>query len=148
MHNKVDRVFPAGLEAREYPGGVWRLASAAEPGIEIILRSVDPEGRATLQGARATRISIEWRRAEAAVILLIDGTPRRIRARTAIVHEARPALYDALPLVKLDAAARRFWRRVFWLVRLPGGRRLLGLAARRAAGAGRRAAGRGGTGPG
>ncbi len=34
-------------------------------------------------------------------------------------------LYDSLPLVKFDADARRFWRRVFGLVRIPGGRYLL-----------------------
>jgi hypothetical protein len=34
-------------------------------------------------------------------------------------------LYESLPLVSIDADARRFWRRVFRLVRIPGGRFLL-----------------------
>jgi hypothetical protein len=33
-------------------------------------------------------------------------------------------------LADFDARARRFWRRVFVLVRIPGGRRLLGMLAR------------------
>jgi hypothetical protein len=40
-------------------------------------------------------------------------------------------LYEALPLAGFDATARRFWRRVFLLVRLPGGRYLLRLIAQR-----------------
>jgi hypothetical protein len=36
-----------------------------------------------------------------------------------------------LPLVVLDAAARRFWGRVFLIARLPGGRRLLRWIAQR-----------------
>jgi hypothetical protein len=36
-----------------------------------------------------------------------------------------PKLYEALPLARFDAKARRFWGRVFWLVRMPGGRSLL-----------------------
>jgi hypothetical protein len=36
-----------------------------------------------------------------------------------------------LPLVSFDDKARRFWRRVFRLVRIPGGRHLLGVLARR-----------------
>jgi len=51
---------------------------------------------------------------------------RSVKARSAIVHEPLPRLYEALPLVSLDAKARRFWRRVFRLVRIPGGRYLLG----------------------
>jgi hypothetical protein len=39
-------------------------------------------------------------------------------------------LYESLPLVSIDANARRFWRRVFRLVRIPGGRFLLKLLTR------------------
>ncbi len=56
--------------------------------------------------------------------------PRTVRAQSVIVHEPLARLYEALPLVTLDAKARRFWRRVFRLVRIPGGRYLLGALAR------------------
>jgi hypothetical protein len=47
-----------------------------------------------------------------------------------IVHEPLGRMYESLPLAGIDANARRFWRRVFWLVRLPGGRYLLKLLTR------------------
>jgi hypothetical protein len=56
---------------------------------------------------------------------------RSLEAQSAIVHEPQTRLYEALPLVVLDDKARRFWRRVFRLVRIPGGRHLLGILARR-----------------
>ena len=52
-------------------------------------------------------------------------------AQSAIVHEPLPHLYETLPLVRFDAKARRFWRRVFRLMRIPGGRHLIGALARR-----------------
>jgi hypothetical protein len=82
---------------------------------------------------------VEWRRdgnGDGAVVTLTTGGGTvQIHARTVILHEPVALLYDQLPLMRLDDAARRFWRRVFWLVRIPGGRRLLGLVARRSAGA-------------
>jgi hypothetical protein len=57
--------------------------------------------------------------------------PTVSNARQALVHKPVPALYESLPLERLDARARRFWARVFLLVRLPGGRALLNLWARR-----------------
>jgi hypothetical protein len=56
--------------------------------------------------------------------------------RGAIVHEPLPKLYAELPLAGFDERARRFWRRVFRLVRIPGGRHLLGVLARRPRGQG------------
>lgn len=134
MSKKVERVLTASLEARELAGGVWRLSNGAAGGIELILRGTDSADRATLANLRASKAVIVWAGAAAVVTLTTPGGPRRVRARTAILHEPKSTLYGALPLVHLDAAARRFWRRVFVLVRIPGGRRLLGLMARRAGG--------------
>jgi hypothetical protein len=53
-----------------------------------------------------------------------------VEAAAAIVHEPLGRLYESLPLANIDANARRFWRRVFRLVRLPGGRYLLKLLTR------------------
>jgi hypothetical protein len=53
----------------------------------------------------------------------------RVEAAAAIVHEPARNLYAALPLAEFDGRARRFWRRVFLLVRIPGGRSLLGILA-------------------
>jgi hypothetical protein len=134
MSKNVERTISASLTARELAAGVWQLSSGAPDGVEIILRGTDPEARAFLTDVRASKAVIAWQRGGALVTLIGAGDPRQIRARTVILHEPKTVLYDGLPLVKLDDAARRFWRRVFWLVRIPGGRRLLGLVARRAAG--------------
>ena len=53
------------------------------------------------------------------------------QAKSAIVHEPLPFLYEALPLASVDAKHRRFWRSIFRIVRIPGGRYLLGVLARR-----------------
>lgn len=139
MSKNVERTIDATLTARELPGGAWQLSSLGQAGVEIILRGTDPDARADLTGLHASRALIAWNgagnRDGAIVTLTTAGGTRQLRARTVILHESRTLLYDALPLVRLDDAARRFWRRVFWLVRIPGGRRLLGLVARRSGGA-------------
>jgi hypothetical protein len=139
MSKNVERTINATLTARELPGGAWQLSSVGQAGVDIILRGTDPDARADLTGLRASRALIAWNgtgnRDGATVTLTTAGGTRQLRARTVILHESRALLYDGLPLVRLDDAARRFWRRVFWLVRIPGGRRLLGLVARRSGGA-------------
>jgi hypothetical protein len=134
MSRNVERTITASLEARELAPGVWQLSGDTAGGIDIILRGTDPEARATLAGIRASKAVVAWQHSGALVTLTSAGGPRQIRARTVIVHEPKALLYEGLPLVRMDGAARRFWRRVFWLVRIPGGRRLLGLVARRSAG--------------
>jgi hypothetical protein len=54
--------------------------------------------------------------------------------QSAIVHQPLARLYDGLPLAEFDSKTRRFWGRVFTLVRIPGGRHLLGVLARRSRG--------------
>ncbi len=132
MSTHVERTVTASLQARELAESVWQLSSGTAGGVEIILAGVDSEARNVLRDMRASRAVISWHRGGARVRLLAAVGPREVRVRTAILHEPRNGLYDGLPLVRLDAAARRFWRRVFLLVRIPGGRRLLGLVARRA----------------
>jgi hypothetical protein len=134
MSKNVERTINATLTARELPGGTWQLSSGGQGGVDIILRGTDPEARAGLTGLRASKALVSWHwngnRDGATVTLTTAGGTRQLRARTVILHESRALLYDGLPLVRLDDAARRFWRRVFWLVRIPGGRRLLGMVAR------------------
>jgi hypothetical protein len=79
-------------------------------------------------------IELEWQ--EESVLLTMTSELRRvaIKARSAIVHEPVGSLYEVLPLAEFDSKARRFWGRVFRLVRVPGGRYLLGWVARRGRG--------------
>jgi hypothetical protein len=77
---------------------------------------------------RFDTISIEWH-ADGVIVSLPGAAP--IRARSAMVHEPKPELYAVLPLPRFAESQRRFWWRVFRLVRIPGGRWLLTRLARR-----------------
>ncbi len=79
-------------------------------------------------------IDIEWRADSVWLRFIADGRSMAVQAQGAIVHEPLPRLYAALPLARLEEPGRRFWRRVFRLVRIPGGRYLLGVLARRSRG--------------
>jgi hypothetical protein len=57
--------------------------------------------------------------------------PRTVRMQSVIVHEPLAQLYESLPLSDFDDNARRFWRRVFRVARVPGGRYLLRFLAQR-----------------
>jgi hypothetical protein len=74
-----------------------------------------------------------WTAGEGVVVTLADAARSvTLACDTALTHEADAALYRALPLAEFTPERRRFWRRVFWLVRIPGARLLLRLIARRA----------------
>ena len=108
----------------------WVVASVQEPVVEITLLGADLDARVVTNGVQ--RVSIDWG-LEGAIVELTSGSEvLRIHAATVLVHEPLPALYGALPLAHFDARARRLWQRVFLLARLPGGRTLLRLLARRA----------------
>jgi hypothetical protein len=77
-------------------------------------------------------LDIEWRADGVRLTSSAGGRVRLLTVDGAVIHEPAKALYEALPLAGFDAGARRFWKRIFRLMRLPGGRFLLGLFARRA----------------
>jgi hypothetical protein len=117
--------------ARELRAGAWQLTAGAAAGPEIYLSGVDPGTAELLRGASVTAVAIEWRERAVQVTLTTKGAAHELQMRGAIVHEPLTRLYESLPLVAFDDAARRFWRRLFRLVRIPGGRYLLGFIARR-----------------
>lgn len=108
----------------------WRIASTREPYVEFTLLGVDLDERSVANGLQ--RVSIDWQDEGTAVELTAGSAVIRVHAETVLVHEPLTTLYDALPLARFDARAHRFWQRVFWLVRVPGGRSLLRMVARRA----------------
>lgn len=111
--------------------GSWRLSRAQPNPIDIYLRGADSAAAAALGTAEVHDIAIEWR-AES-VTLTLTSAERSVgaEAQSAIVHEPLPHLHEVLPLGRFDARAARFWRRVFWLIRIPGGRRLIRALTRR-----------------
>jgi len=97
----------------------------------VYLHGAGPEASTLLAGLRITALEFEWR-AEGVMIGVAgaDGV-RHFRSESVIIHTPAARLYDSLPLASFDADARRFWRRVFRLIRIPGGRLVVGAIARR-----------------
>ena len=132
MNTRVERIVAGDLLAQKLGTGTWQLSGGSSEQVRMILSGTDGAADEALRGLKASKAVIAWQRGTVLVTLLTAGGPKAVRARTVILHEPLPALYEKLPqLMTLDERARRFWRRVFLLVRIPGGRRLLGLVARR-----------------
>jgi hypothetical protein len=131
MNPKMRCHLPGTFLPRDLAEGAWRLSRSEPQPIDVILRGAESSAAEVFRALEVSDIDIEWG-AEAAVLTLTTAERRRsIKTQSAIVHEPLPRLYEALPLVSFDDKARRFWRRVFRLVRIPGGRYLLGALARR-----------------
>jgi hypothetical protein len=131
MKANMRRNFPGVFAASNIARGTWRLVRDAPAPVEVWVRGASA-GMDEAFGARNVRdLCIEWRRQGVELTISAAGAPLRIEARSVIVHEPLARLYQNLPLASLDQRGRRFWRRVFTLVRIPGGRALLGWLARR-----------------
>jgi hypothetical protein len=130
MKPKMRRYLPGTFAARNLGAGAWRLSRGDAVPLDIFLRGAEPGAADALRPPSVRDIDIEWHAETAVLTLTSAGQSRTITVHSAIVHEPLARLYEALPLVSLDPKARRFWRRVFLLVRIPGGRRLLGALAR------------------
>jgi hypothetical protein len=117
--------------ARPLSPGTWLLTGTQPPALEILLQGVELDAAQTFSLANCAEASLEWQ--ESGVLLRLSSATqsRDIKARSAIIHEPRPRLYEGLPLAEYDAATKRFWRRIFRIVRIPGGRYLLRMLARR-----------------
>ncbi len=131
MSTRIERTWTGAFRATHLGKDSWQLRMGAAASPEIYLSGVDRNAFAALAGATPSAVTVAWSDAGATITLLSSGASTQFRSRTATVHEPRPQLYQGLPLVVLDAAARRFWRRVFLIARLPGGRRLLRWIAQR-----------------
>jgi hypothetical protein len=134
MTSGMTRNLPGTFLARDLGKDSWLLVRTEPAPIDVLLSGVGV-GAADAIAAEVSDIDIEWRAASVLVTLSSAGRRRRIEASGAIVHEPLTSLYATLPLAALDARAHRFWRRVFRLVRIPGGRYLLAALARRDRGA-------------
>jgi hypothetical protein len=131
MSTRIERTWTGAFRAAHLGKDSWQLRVGAAGSPEIYLSGVDRNAFAALDRATPSAVTVAWSDAGATITLLSSGASTQFRSRTATVHEPRPQLYQGLPLVVLDAAARRFWRRVFMIARLPGGRRLLRWIAQR-----------------
>jgi hypothetical protein len=111
--------------------GAWRLTAAGPSNVEVLVQDAEPDAARALALPNCNGLSLEWQEAGVLLTLSSPAGTGFANARSAIIHEPRSRLYEALPLASFDEDARRFWRRIFRLVRIPGGRYLLRFLARR-----------------
>ncbi len=130
MAPKMRRNYPGAFLALSRGGGAWQLVRAAPHEMTVLLRDAEPDAAQAFTTGPIVELGIEWQAEKALLTFLAGDKVASVAAASAIVHEPLPHLYADLPLAGIDADARRFWRRVFGLVRLPGGRYLLKLLTR------------------
>ena len=123
--------LPGTFLKRNLGQGRWRLSRGEPEPVEVLVLGADPPTGETSPALEVSDIDIEWRADSVWLRFVSEGRSIAVQAQGAIVHEPLPRLYAALPLARLEEPGRRFWRRVFRLVRIPGGRYLLGVLARR-----------------
>jgi len=134
MKPKMRRNLPGMFLTQDLKRGSWQF-SRKEPALaDVFLRGADPGADEVISSGAISDIDIEWRAEGVELTVTAASRRRTLRAQSVIVHEPLKGLYDALPLVNLDEKAKRFWRRVFLLVRIPGGRHLLRAFAQRGRG--------------
>ena len=114
--------------------GRWRLSRGEPEPVEVLVLGAAPPTAENSPALEVSDIDIEWRADSVGLRFVSEARSIAVQAQGAIVHEPLPRLYAALPLARLEEPGRRFWRRVFRLVRIPGGRYLLGILARRSHG--------------
>jgi hypothetical protein len=116
--------------SQDHGDGAWQLIRSAPHETTVYVRDAQLDAARIFGSGRISDLGIEWREEKALLTFISGDKPSSVVASSAIVHEPLSDLYAGLPLASIDADARRFWRRVFALVRLPGGRFLLKLLTR------------------
>lgn len=117
------------FSVQDLGNGAWQLATGVPIAAEIYLQAARSDAIDILKHACSATLDLEWHDDGVTVAGAKDAG--RVEVTTAIIHEPKTSLYECLPLASFDSDAARFWNRVFRLMRLPGGRLLLNLIARR-----------------
>lgn len=125
------RTLLGPLRVRHLGGGLWTFMPGVADAMRLYLRIPAGANCGPLRDGGITRLELEWHGGGVTVRLTGEDGAREFEAGTAIIHEPQPRLYDGLPLAAFDGRARRFWKRIFLLIRIPGGRHLVRLIARR-----------------
>ena len=125
MSVTLRRNFSGAFQPKPLSDGAWQLSRRAPHEIEVILRGAEHGAAQAFGSVPIVDLGIAWHAENVSVTFMSGERTASVSAASAIVHEPLDRLYESLPLVSIDADARRFWRRVFRLVRIPGGRYLL-----------------------
>jgi hypothetical protein len=123
--------FPGPFSATKLNAGVWQLTKDVPDGARVYLHGAAPEASKLLADMRITALEFDWR--TEGVMVSVTGADgiRHFSSDSVFIHTPKTRLYESLPLASFDRDAQRFWKRVFRLIRIPGGRLLLGAIARR-----------------
>jgi hypothetical protein len=130
MTSKLRRNFSGEFLPQDRGAGAWQLSRRTPHEINVFLRDAERGAQRSFGTGPLIDLGIEWHADKVLLTFMFDERVASVEAASAIVHEPLDNLYERLPLVSIDADARRFWRRVFRLVRIPGGRFLLRVLAR------------------
>jgi hypothetical protein len=130
MSARLRRNFSGAFLPQDRGNGAWQLVRPAPHEIDVFLRDAERGAESSFGTGPLIDLGIEWHAEKVLLTFISDERVASVEAASAIVHQPLLRLYESLPLVSIDANARRFWRRVFRLVRIPGGRYLLKLLAR------------------
>jgi hypothetical protein len=138
----MQRSFSGSFRIERTNPGWWRVHNTRTPHQVAWLRNARPAVR-DLPAERDLPseqdlpvefdgMHVDWSSPGSVAVVLGAGQGARALTADAVqLQEPNERLYDALPLERFTPQAQRFWQRIFWLVRLPGARALLGLVARR-----------------
>jgi hypothetical protein len=130
MNPKMRRNFTGEFSPQDLGKGVWRLTRHAPHKIDVIVQGAAHGAAQSFGTATVIDLGIEWHSDMALLSFMAAERVETVESPCVIVHEPLGHLYESLPLAAFDAKAQKFWRRVFRLVRFPGGRYLLKLFAR------------------
>jgi hypothetical protein len=130
MSAKMRRQFSGEFAATDRGNGAWQLDSAVPHAASVFLQNAEQHADQAFGAAPIHDLNIEWQEGAVQLSFIAGGGRGTVMAAGAIVHEPLGRLYEVLPLQSIDENARRFWRRVFRMVRMPGGRLLLRLLTR------------------
>lgn len=130
MPPKSRRNFSGAFLPQDRGKGTWQLSRPPPHEINVFLRDAEHGAQRSFATGPIIDLGIEWHDEKVLLTFMSGERVASVEAVSAIVHEPLERLYERLPMVSIDADARRFWRRVFRLVRIPGGRYLLRLLAR------------------
>jgi hypothetical protein len=112
----------------------WSVTNRRPPGQTLLLRRIEATAPPPTPSV-AERVGVTWNGSEPVAVEFSRGDHTvTVTAGAAFLHEPAGTIYAGLPLPPFTAGMRRFWRRIFRLVRIPGGRWALGWLSRRRGG--------------
>jgi hypothetical protein len=130
MSPRLRRNFSGAFVPRNRGSGAWQLSGPPPHAIEVFVHDAEPGAERSFGTGPLMDLGIEWHAGRALLTFMSGERVASVAAASAIVHEPLQHLYEHLPLLSIDANARRFWHRVFRLMRIPGGRYLLKFLSR------------------